>query len=66
MPRNSIERDDETNLRNRCIYPHNGAMRRYRIADKEAGALRRGGYDLQGAWERIFTTKRSSGLARCT
>lgn len=37
----SIERDEATNLPYRCIYPHNGQMRRYRIADKEAGALRR-------------------------
>jgi hypothetical protein len=38
----SIERDDATNIPYRCVYPHrNGIMRRYRIADKEAGALRR-------------------------
>lgn len=37
----SIERDEETNLPYRCVYPHTGEMRRYRIADKEAGALRR-------------------------
>ena len=37
----SIERDDKTGVPYRCIYPHKGDMRRYRIADKEAGALRR-------------------------
>ena len=37
----SIERDEETGLPYRCIYPHQGKMHRHRIADKEAGALRR-------------------------
>ena len=37
----SIERDEETGIPYKCIYPHNGEMRRYRIADLEAGALRR-------------------------
>jgi hypothetical protein len=37
----SIERDEVTNLPYFCTYPHNGPMRRHRIADKEAGALRR-------------------------
>ena len=37
----AIERDDTTGIPYRCTYPHDGKMRRYRIADKEAGALRR-------------------------
>lgn len=37
----SIERDEETSLPYRCVYPHTGKMHRTRIADKEAGALRR-------------------------
>ena len=37
----SIERDEVSGLPYRCIYPHDGKMRRYRIADREAGALRR-------------------------
>ena len=37
----SIERDDETGLPYLCTYPHKGDMRKCRIADREAGALRR-------------------------
>ena len=37
----SIERDEVTGLPYRCIYPHTGPMRRYRVADKEKGALKR-------------------------
>lgn len=37
----SIERDEETGIPYRCVYPHNGKPRRYRIPDREAGALRR-------------------------
>lgn len=36
----AIERD-EAGIPYRCVYPHKGEMRRYRIADKEAGAIRR-------------------------
>jgi hypothetical protein len=36
----SIERD-ENNKPYRCVYPHTGKMRRYPIADRETGALRR-------------------------
>ena len=37
----SIERDEITQVPYFCTYPHNGPMRRYRIADKERGALKR-------------------------
>lgn len=37
----AIERDEKTNKPFRCVYPHDGKMRRYPIADREAGALRR-------------------------
>jgi len=37
----SIERDEQTGIPYRCIYPNEGKMHKYRIADKEAGALRR-------------------------
>ncbi len=37
----SIERDEDTEIPMRCVYPHKGDVRRYRIADKEKGALRR-------------------------
>lgn len=37
----AIERDEETGIAYRCVYPHDGKVRRYRIADKEAGAKRR-------------------------
>lgn len=37
----SIERDEETGKPFRCVYPHNGKMHRYPIADREAGAIRR-------------------------
>lgn len=37
----SIERDEQTGISYKCIYPHKGEMRRYRVADREAGALRR-------------------------
>ena len=37
----AIERDDETGKPYMCRYPHDGAICRNRIADREAGALRR-------------------------
>jgi hypothetical protein len=37
----SIERDEKTNKPFRCVYPHNGPSRRYPIADREGGALKR-------------------------
>lgn len=37
----SIERDEQTNIPYKCIYPHTGSMRKYRIADRENGALKR-------------------------
>ena len=37
----SIERDEATGKPYKCIYPHKGAMRRYPVADRERGALRR-------------------------
>lgn len=37
----SIERDEETSLPYFCRYPHTGKATRTRIADREAGALRR-------------------------
>src|SRR4029077_2740899 len=37
----AIERDEESDLPYMCIYPHNGEMRRHRVADREKGALRR-------------------------
>ena len=37
----SIERDEQTGVPYRCVYPHTGTMRRTRIADREKGALRR-------------------------
>jgi hypothetical protein len=37
----SIERDEVTDVPYFCTYPHNRPMYRRRIADKEAGALRR-------------------------
>lgn len=37
----SIERDKITDKPYRCVYPHNGPMRRYPIADKETGARKR-------------------------
>lgn len=37
----SIERDEETGVPYRCIYPHTGKMYRTRIADRERGALAR-------------------------
>lgn len=37
----AIERDEATGLPYRVTYPHSGASRRVRVADKEAGALRR-------------------------
>lgn len=36
-----VERDEATNKPFRYVYPHNGPMRRYPIADREAGAKRR-------------------------
>jgi hypothetical protein len=38
----SIERDEETNVPYRCVYPHNDTKaRKYKIADREKGALKR-------------------------
>lgn len=37
----AIERDESTGLPYRVVYPHKGETRRYRVADREAGALRR-------------------------
>lgn len=37
----SIERDETTGLPYLCTYPHKGEARKVRIADREAGALRR-------------------------
>lgn len=37
----AIERDEQTSVPYVCIYPHQGKSYRRRIADKEAGALRR-------------------------
>lgn len=37
----SIERDEETGKPFMCIYPHTGKFRRYPVADREKGALRR-------------------------
>src|SRR3990167_10385477 len=37
----AIERDEVTQIPYFVTYPHNGPVRRRRIADKEAGALRR-------------------------
>lgn len=37
----AIERDEVSGLPYLCTYPHTGAMRRSRIPDREAGALRR-------------------------
>src|SRR3990172_3538068 len=37
----AIERDEETSLPYFCRYPHTGKSYRTRIADREAGALRR-------------------------
>ena len=37
----SIERDEHTDLPYLCTYPHKGEPRKCRIADREAGALRR-------------------------
>ena len=37
----SIERDEQTGIPYRCRYPHQGKMTKYRIPDREAGALRR-------------------------
>lgn len=36
----SIERDESTGIPYLCTYPYNGKMRRHRIADREAGALK--------------------------
>lgn len=36
-----IERDEKTGKPYHVVYPHSGASRRYPIADREAGALRR-------------------------
>ena len=37
----AIERDEETGVPYRCVYPHAGKCTRTRIADRERGALRR-------------------------
>lgn len=37
----AIERDDETGIPYMCRYPYRGDSTRHRIADREAGALRR-------------------------
>lgn len=37
----SIERDEQSGKPYMCIYPHQGKSTRYRISDKEAGAIRR-------------------------
>ncbi len=37
----AIERDDVTGKPFRCVYPHDGKMKRHPIADREAGALKR-------------------------
>jgi len=37
----AIERDEETQVPYRVVYPHDGKSRRTRIADREAGALKR-------------------------
>ena len=37
----AIERDEATGIPYRVTYPHQGKSRRYRIPDREAGALRR-------------------------
>lgn len=37
----SIERDEKTGIPYRVVYPHSGKSYRTRIADREAGALRR-------------------------
>lgn len=37
----SIERDEVTGKPYRCVYPHNGPMKRYSIADREKGAEKR-------------------------
>lgn len=36
-----IERDEKTGKPFRCVYPHHGPSRRYPIADRESGALKR-------------------------
>ena len=37
----AIERDEKTDIPYMCIYPHSGNTHRYRIPDKEKGALAR-------------------------
>lgn len=37
----AIERDEDTGIPYMRTYPHDGKMRQHRIADREAGALRR-------------------------
>jgi hypothetical protein len=37
----AIERDEETGIAYRVVYPHKGEVRRTKIADRESGALRR-------------------------
>ena len=37
----AIERDETSGKPYMCIYPHQGKDRRYPVADREAGALRR-------------------------
>jgi len=37
----AIERDEETDIPYRCVYPYHGESYRQRIADREAGTKRR-------------------------
>jgi hypothetical protein len=37
----SIERDEETQIPYMCIYPHQGKSYKYKIPDRETGALKR-------------------------
>lgn len=37
----AIERDEDTGIPYRCVYPHVGPSRRHRIPDRERGAWRR-------------------------
>lgn len=37
----AIERDEETGIPYKCVYPHKGESYRFKIRDREAGALRR-------------------------
>ena len=37
----ALERDETTDKPYMCVYPHEGKNRRYRVADRERGALKR-------------------------